>query len=86
MSLKANIIRGRSHFIFIAALLAGAAFIFWSESHDPDSWGQQRLNEFQSGAQPRIVATLPDENDARQECGSIRAKGGSCQIILPSKK
>lgn len=86
MSLKANIIRGRSHFIFIAALLLGSAFIFWSESRDPDSWGQQRLNEFQAGAQPRIVASVPSEGEARYLCGTVRAEGGSCQIILPSKE
>lgn len=84
MSLKGNLIKGRSHFIFIAALLIGMTFIFWSESRDPDSWGQQRLNEFQQGAQPRIVASFSSASAAEQACATIRSKGGLCHVILPS--
>lgn len=84
MSIGRNIVKGRSHFIFIAGLLAASAFILWAEGQDPDSWGQNGDAQAMAGAGPRIVAEFQDEASARRACATIQA--ASCRLIEPSKR
>ena len=80
MSFKSNIIKGRSHFIFIAGLLAAAAFILWAESQDPNNPNSRHNAAMQ---QPRILATFPDTTKAQQACAELRGQAASCEVIAP---
>ncbi|HEY8592030.1 MAG TPA: hypothetical protein VIL42_04095 [Sphingomicrobium sp.] len=81
MSVRQNIVRGRSHLIFIAGLLAASAFILWAESRDPDAWGQEQSTALAAGAGPTVVAHFQNAEAARDACASLKAQ--SCRVIQP---
>lgn len=81
---------GRSHFIFIAALLAGSALIFAIESHDPDGWGRTRTQAYQralagAGNWRATVSTVATRASAEAICAEARRQGAACLVQGPAR-